>query len=127
MAVLMLSRYGPIKSMCSTAGMVQPRFWKASFQQLFQHYPKVFLPAARCSLSQLTLGMHLKVRLHDQAQWLKCVSRGRQIASSSNKSRIWVRHIPSSGFHTTHKLQIHPIIWIFLKPVAKLGAILSGR
>lgn len=30
-------------------------------------------------------------------------------------------------FHTTARRQIPPILWLFVKPVAKLGAILGGR
>ncbi|KAL8622457.1 hypothetical protein ACOMHN_034122 [Nucella lapillus] len=41
--------------------------------------------------------------------------------------KVGLCFIQSRGFHVTPKRNIPPVFWLFIKPVAKLGAILSGR
>ena len=45
-----------------------------------------------------------------------------------NKKRILLK-FPTGycGFHTSRKRLVHPILWVFVKPVAKMTSLLAGR
>lgn len=39
----------------------------------------------------------------------------------------WQHFTPYRKFHQTPRLNVHPIVWVFVKPITKLSALLFGR
>lgn len=39
----------------------------------------------------------------------------------------WQHFTPYRKFHQTTRLNVHPIVWVFVKPITKLSALLFGR
>lgn len=39
----------------------------------------------------------------------------------------WQHFTPYRKFHQTSRLNVHPIVWMFVKPITKLSALLFGR